>query len=403
MRTVSRRHFLAAAGLLAAPRIAVSQSNTKPLLAYIGTYSNPLGPEGSPGHGQGIYLFEIDRATAALTERALFPNPFNPSWLAFHPSRTYLYSGNETPSFEGRSGSVSAYAVDGATGQLSPINTVSSHGAGPAYVSVHPSGKFVLVANYAGGTIAVLPIGAQGELGAATDVHEDQGAIAGRRPTSGPPGSFALSGHDRPHAHMILPDAAGNFVFHADLGLDRIFIWKFDAEKGRLLPNSPDSVSVPAGDGPRHFVFHPNGRVFYSLQEESSTIVTYDYEPARGTLASRGTVSTLPKGFGGTNYTSEIAIAPGARYLYAANRLHDSIAWFAISRSGDLTLAGEEPTRGDYPRSFTIDPAGTFLFCCNQRGDAVTSFRIDPRTGALSFTGQYTPLGTPAMILFLNS
>ncbi len=278
MPPTSRRTFLAAAGLLAAPRIAAAQP---PLLAYVGSYSNPQGAEGSAGHGKGIYLFAIDRDTGALTERALFPNPNNPSWLAFHPSRTHLYAANETAAFEGaRSGSVSAYAIDASTGQLTLLNTVSSQGAGPAHLSVHPSGRYVLVANYAGGTVAVLPIGAQGELAPATDVHQDQGSIPSRRPTTAPPGSFAFSGHDRPHAHMIQSDPSGNFVLSADLGLDRILIWKFDAEKGRLSPNTPDSASLPAGDGPRHFVFHPNGRLLYSLQEESSTIVVFDYDHA---------------------------------------------------------------------------------------------------------------------------
>ncbi len=386
---------------MAAPRLLAAQP--RPLLAYVGSYSNPQGAEGSAGHGKGIYLFEIDRSSGALTERAVFPNPNNPSWLAFHRSRTHLYAANETAAFQDRSGSVSAYAVDASTGQLTLLNTVSSEGAGPAHLSVHPSGKYAFVANYAGGTVAVLPIGANGELAAASDVHQDQGTIAGKRPTTGPPGSFAFSGHDRPHAHMIESDAAGNFVLSADLGLDRLFIWKFDAEKGRLVPNTPDSVSLPPGDGPRHFVFHPNGRLVYCLTEEASTIVAFDYDPQRGTLAARQTVSSLPKGFAGTSYTSEIAIAPGARFLYAGNRLHDSIAWFAIDQAGALTLAGEEWTRGDYPRSFTIDPAGNFLFCCNQRGDAITSFRINRRTGALAFTGQYTGVGTPARVLFLNS
>ncbi len=401
MPPTSRRTFLAAAGLMAAPRISPAQS---PLLAYVGTYSNPQGAEGGAGHGKGIYLFAIDRASGALTERALFPNPNNPSWLAFHPSRTHLYAANETAAFEGaHSGSVSAYAIDASTGGLTLLNTVSSQGAGPAHLSVHPSGRYVLVANYAGGTVAVLPIGARGELAPATDVHQDQGSIPSRRPTTAPPGSFAFSGHDRPHAHMIQSDPSGNFVLSADLGLDRILIWKFDAEKGRLSPNTPDSASLPSGDGPRHFVFHPNGRLVYSLQEESSTIVVFDYDTQRGALAPRQTVSTLPKAFTGTSYTSEIAIAPGARFLYAGNRLHDSIAWFAIDRSGALTFAGEEWTRGDYPRSFTIDPSGNFLFCCNQRGDAIATFRINRRTGALAFTNQYTPVGTPARVLFLNS
>jgi len=159
---------------------------------------------------------------------------------------------------------------------------------------------------------------------------------------------------------------------------------------------------VPPGDGPRHFAFHPSGRWMYSIQEEGSTVITFDYDAATGRLTAKHTVSTLPKGFAGTNFTSEIAISPDARFVYAANRLHDTIAWFAIGASGTLTHGGEAPTRGDYPRSFTIDPAGSFLYSCNQRGDAIATFRIDKQTGALTFTGRYTPVGTPAVVVFLT-
>jgi len=321
--------------------------------------------------------------------------------LALHPSGRYLYSANEVSNFAGGSGSVSAYAVNGATGHLTLLNTVSSEGAGPAHMSVHPSGKYAMVANYAGGCVAVLPIRASGELGPATDVIHDHGTLGPEQPHSAPPGSFAISGHDKPHAHMIHADPAGRFVFSTDLALDRIFIWKFDAAAGKLIPNTPHSVSLPPGDGPRHFVFHPNGRWFYSLQEEGSTLVAFDYDPARGTLTEKQTLSSLPKGFVGTNFTSEVRVSPDGKFVYAANRLHDSIAWFPVTPSGTLTFAGEEWTRGDYPRSFTIDPAGNFLYCCNQRGDAITTFRVNRRTGALTFTGLYTPIGTPANVLFL--
>jgi 6-phosphogluconolactonase (cycloisomerase 2 family) len=284
---------------------------------------------------------------------------------------------------------------------LTLLNTVSSHGAGPAHLSVHPSGKYVLVANYAGGTVAVLPILARGELGAATEVKHDQGPVGPAHAASAPPGSFAISGHDAVHAHMIQADPSGRFVLAADLALDRILIWRFDAARGTLSANDPPWVALPPGDGPRHFVFHPNGRWLYSLQEESSTLVTFDYDAARGALAPKQTVSSLPKGFAGTNFTSELRISPDAHFLYAANRLHDSIAWFSIGEGGGLTFAGEEWTRGDYPRSFTIDPTGGFLYTCNQRSDAIACFRVNRQTGGLAFTGQYTPVGTPAIVVFL--
>jgi 6-phosphogluconolactonase len=378
-----------------------SRSNRR--LAYIASYSSPQGPEGSKGYGKGIYLFEMDPATGMLAQRDLFPNDSNPSWLAFDSSRTNLYSANETANYAGeKSGSVSAYAIDRPTGRLTLLNTESSHGASPCYVSVHPSGKHALVANYHGGTIAILPILAGGKLGPATDVKSSAGQPGPEHAKSAPPGSFAISGHDKSHAHMIVSDPSGRFVLSADLGLDRILVWKYDAAAGRLTPNDPPWVELPPGDGPRHFVFHPNGRWFYSLQEEASTLVLFDYDGAQGRLKARQTVSTLPQGFAGTDFTSEVLISQDARFVYAANRLHDTIAWFSIGPSGELTRGGEEWTRGDYPRSFSIDPSGAFLYSCNQRADAVASFRVNRQTGALTFTGQYTPVGTPAQVLFLT-
>jgi 6-phosphogluconolactonase (cycloisomerase 2 family) len=201
---------------------------------------------------------------------------------------------------------------------------------------------------------------------------------------------------------MIEADASGQFILASDLGLDQIRVWKFDVQKGLLAPHDPPSVALPAGDGPRHFVFHPKGRWFYSLQEEGSTIVLFDYDTKLGKLTARQTISTLPKGFTGTNFTSEILVSPDRKFLYAANRLHDTIAFFSIGEDGTLTYLGEEWTRGDYPRSFTIDPTGNFLYTCNQRSDAIAAFRIHRQTDALSFTGQYTPVGTPAIIVFLT-
>jgi 6-phosphogluconolactonase (cycloisomerase 2 family) len=406
----SRRSFLQAAAGAAAMSPALAwagqgspQSAPRRILMYVGTYSSPEGPEGARGRGQGIYVLELNSASGALTQREVIANDANPACLALHPSRAYLYSANEITHYDGGSaGSVSAYAVDRTTGHLTLLNTVSSEGAGPAHMSVHPSGKYALVANYAGGCVAVLPIHASGELGPATDVVHDQGALGPERAHSAPPGSFAISGHDKPHAHMIQADASGRFVFASDLGLDRIFIYKFDEKEGKLTPNDPDSVAFPPGDGPRHFAFHPGGRWFYSIQEEGSTLVAFDYDPSRGRLREKQTLSSLPKGFVGTNYTSEVMISADGKFLYAANRLHDSIARFPISATGTLTFAGEEWTRGDYPRSFNIDPTGNFLYCCNQRGDALTTFRVNRQTGALAFTGAYTPVGTPSSIVFLT-
>ena len=288
------------------------------------------------------------------------------------------------------------------TGNWSCSTPFASGGAGPTYVSVHPSGRFVLVANYFGGSVAVLPILADGRLGAATDIKNDAGKIGPTRATNAPPGSFAFSGHDRTHAHMIQADPSGRFVLHVDLGLDRIFVWKFDEQKGVLTPNDPPAVSLPPGDGPRHFHFHPNGRWFYSIQEEGSTIVLFDYDAATGRLASRQTISTLPPGFAGSNFCSEILVSADGRFVYAGNRLHDSIGIFSIGPDGDLAFVGEEWTRGNYPRSFNFDPTGQFLYCCNQRADNIAVFRVDRKTGGLDFTGHYAPVGNPSIIVFLD-
>ena len=344
--------------------------------------------------GAGIVLLEMDPATGALTERERFTARDNPSWLALDATRRTLYAANESAS------TVSAWAVDAATGRLTPLNTVSSGGDGPAHLSLHPAGGHVLVANYGGGTVAVLPVDSGGRLGEATDVQKGEGTVGPKRATSAPPGSLAISGHESAHAHMVQADPSGRFVLAADLGLDRILVWRFDAARGKLTPADPPSVALPPGDGPRHFAFHPNGRRLYSLQEEASTIVTFDYDDASGRLRQRQSISSLPAGFAGTNFTSEIAVGPGARFVYAANRLHDSVAWFGIDGDGALAFAGEEWTRGDYPRHFAFDPTGAYLYTSNQHGDAIAAFRADRATGALTFTGQYTPVAGVEMLLF---
>lgn len=318
-------------------------------------------------------------------------------------SGTRLYSANETDRVgEGKEGTVSAFAVRRPDGELELLNTVRSGGAGPTHVSVHPSGRFVLVANYFGGSVAVLPILRDGRLGPATDVKNDAGKVGPARASHAPPGSFAVSGHDRTHAHMIQADPSGRFVLHADLGLDKIFVWKFDERKGVLAPNEPPAVSLPPGDGPRHFHFHPNGRWLYSVQEEGSTITLFDYDAATGRLTARQTVSTLPPGFAGSNFCSGIQVSADGRFVYAGNRLHDSIGIFSVGANGTLKSVGEEWTRGSYPRSFNFDPTSRFCYCCNQRGDNITVFRVDGKTGGLNFTGHYAAVGNPSSIVFLD-
>jgi 6-phosphogluconolactonase (cycloisomerase 2 family) len=416
-RCLSRRSFLKTSSLLAAaaptvlatPGLAQTNGSAKPLMAYVGTFSSPLRDtlptqvDLPPGNGRGIHLFRVDRTTGALTPAGVHEMGTSPSCLVLNAAGTRLYSANETDRVgETKEGTVTAFAIDRDSGQLAALNTVRSGGAGPTYVSLHPSGRFLLVANYFGGSVAVLPILDDGRLGEPSDVKVDTGTVGPTRATNAPPGSFAFSGHDRTHAHMIQADPSGRFVLHVDLGLDLIYLWRFDDQKGLLTPSDPPSIALPPGDGPRHFHFHPNGRWFYSIQEEGSTVALFDYDPENGRLAHRQTLSSLPPGYAGSNFCSEIMVSADGRFVYAGNRLHDSIAVFSVGPDGTLSFVADEPTRGNYPRSFNVDPTGRFLYSCNQRADNLTTFRVDPKTGRLEFTGQYTPVGNPSIIVFLD-
>jgi 6-phosphogluconolactonase len=381
-----------------------------PLFAYVGTYTAPLRDvlptqvDLPPGNGRGIHIFRVDRATGSLSPAGVYAMGTSPSCVVLNRSGTRLYSANEMDRVGAeRSGTVSSFAVDRTDGNLKLLNTVPSGGAGPTYIALHRSGRFLFVANYFGGSVAVLPILEDGRLGPATDVKIDAGQIGPTRAANAPPGSFALSGHDRTHAHMIEADPSGNFVLHVDLALDKIFVWKFDASRGLLSPGDTPVVSLPPGDGPRHFHFHPNGHWLYSLQEEGSNIVLFDYDATTGRLSARQTISSLPPGFAGSNFCSEILVSADGRFVYAGNRLHDSLGIFAVATDGTLKFVGEEWTHGNYPRSFAFDPTGRFLYCCNQRGDNLAVFRVDRNTGSLAFTGQYVPVGNPSSIIFLDT
>ena len=409
---VSRRDLLTgalagAAAFAASGSVAGSAQGGKAnSLAYVGCYTP---------NGLGIYLFGVE-ADGDLNPIKVFttPNPSptsvsatNPSWLAFNPAKTHLYVANEIGNFNSTpAGAVSAFSVNQVDGELTFLNTVSSEGGGPAHLSVDPSGNYVLVSNYGGGNCAAIPILADGSLGSATDVQADVNTCApGLCPVgptiaaNAPPGSFARSGHDAPHAHMIETDPAGNFAIATDLGLDIVIIWTFDRTNGKLL--APKTFPTSPGAGPRHFAFHPNGVWFYLLNEESSTLAFMRYNSATGSLQLVDEISTLPEGFVGTNFTSEIMVSPNGSFIYAANRLHDTIAIFSIERGGHPELIDEEWTRGDYPRSFNIDPTGRYMYVCNQRSDAVTTFKVLGNGHGLRFANRYTPVGSPAAIIFL--
>ena len=344
--------------------------------AYVGTYTGK--------DSRGIYRLELDAASGELTSRGLAAESANPSFLAVHPTGKFLYAVNENGD-----GTVSAFALEASGGALTHLNHQSSRGGGPCHLSVDRRGKNVLVANYNTGSIAVLPIGADGRLGAATSTaqHEGSGPDKGRQ--------------EGPHAHWIAPDAAERFAITADLGLDRLLVYRFDADHGAITPNAPAFARSAPGAGPRHAAFHPDGRHLYVINELNSTVAAYDYDLERGTLSATQTLPTLPADFRGNSSTAEIAVDPSGRFLYGSNRGHDSIAAFAIdAKSGRLSALGIEPTRGKTPRNFAIDPSGSFLLAANQDSNTVVVFRIDPQTGRLAPTGHSAEVPMPVCVVF---
>jgi len=389
-----------------------AQAQTKsdsigPLMAYVGTFSSPLKDtlptqvDLPPGNGRGIHVFHVDRQSGALLPQGILELGNSPSCLALNAAGTRLYSANETERIgPDKVGSVSAFDIDQATGSLRWLNTEDVGSQGPTYVSLYPNGSFLFTANYFGGSVTVLPIEKNGKVGPKLQVLYDQGTIGPTVATNAPPGSFAFSGHDRTHAHMIQCDPSGKFVLHVDLALDKIFVSSFDPASGKLSLHR--DFALPPGDGPRHFHFHPNGKWLYSIQEEGSNVVLFDYDSQAGSLTARQTISTLPKGFQGSNFCSELLVSHDGKFVYAGNRLYDSIAIFAIQPDGQLQYVGEQWTRGNYPRSFTFDPTGNFLYCCNQRADNIAVFRVNRGTGQLDFTGHFAAVGNPSHIVFLD-
>jgi 6-phosphogluconolactonase (cycloisomerase 2 family) len=361
---------------------------------YVGTDKNPVAGR---ANGEGLCLFEMDDQTGALTFVKVAAKIRHSSWLCLHPTSAVLYTVHEAEDIE--HGLVSAYAMDRTTGDLTSLNTVSSHGIEPCHLSIDAQGKHLFVANYEDGSIAVLPVLSGGSLGEAVFTHRDAGEAGGMRSTTAPPGSFAISGHDGPHTHMIVADPSNRFVLHTDLGQDRIYTHRLESATGQL--EDATHISLPDGDGPRHLCFHANGTWVYSIQEEASTIAFFHFDPSRGTLSLQQTLSALPDRYKGTSFGSAILVNASGSTLYAANRLHNSIAVFSIGSSGMLSRIAETPTLGDYPNHFNLDPTGCFLYVGNHRSDQITSFRVDRETGKLTFTGDYTAIGSPACIVFV--
>lgn len=340
-------------------------------------------PAGVPflyvGGYRGLFVFRLDEPDGSLSAVAgPIGAEMNPSFLAVDPARRYLFAVNELDEVDGeKSGAVSAYRINPADGTLTFINRVSSKGAGPAHLIVDRTGRFVLVANYNGGTAAVLPIGQDGALGQAVS-------------------EVVFPGH-QPRSHQIVTDASNRFAFVANLGLDTVAQFAFDPETGRLTPHDPPAVSLPSGAGPRHLDFHPSWRFAYVINELSSTITALAYDPQKGTFSALSTVSTLPDGVSGRGNTcAEIQVAPSGKFVYGSNRGHDSIAIFAVdAESGALTAVGHQPTQGKTPRHFQLSPTGKLLLVANQDSDNIVAFRVDEATGALEPTGRVTEVPRP--------
>ena len=425
--TFSRRNLLKGAAALTAAAVVPEAFGQQPTGApsgtvwlYIGTYTGAPGAFAS--NGMGIYLCELNLSTGKLTVLRLVgpvvtmtaTNTASPSTLALDPTRTHLYAGNEY----GPPGAVSAYSINRLTGDLTLLNGQPTKGA-PAFVSVDHQGKYLFSAEYTGGWFEAFPILPGGSLGPEVFQQSDPTNDGVMHATDAPPGSFAISAHEAGgtgHPHQMEADPSNQWVLGPDAGQDRIYVWKLTP--GTVPPLTPAAipfVNVPPGDGPRHFAFHPNGIWMYSIQEEASTIMFWHFNPATGALSPQQIIPSVPPGFTGTNFTSEIRISADGAFVYGANRTSDTIGVFSIGHDGMLTQESHASTLGDYPRIFTIDPSGRFIAVGNQRADNVTTFSVNPGQGnpgedqgnagrgpgSLKFTGNYTPVGSPSGMVFL--
>jgi 6-phosphogluconolactonase len=351
------------------------------MFVYVGAYTRePFG------HGEGISVFQFDPASGEMSHVQTLDGILSPSFLTADPTRRHLYSVNEWDD-----GAVSAFARDSETGKLTTLNQQPTHGAAPCYVTMDTAGRYLLVANYAGDTVAVLPIAGDGSLEPASCVIRHQGS--GVNPDR----------QERPHPHMIAPTPDGRFVLVTDLGTDQIVTYELEAGTGQLVLNrrGPAFAEAEPGAGPRHFAFSPGGDTVYVLNELGSSLTAFDYDSNTGTLSARQTVSSLPSDYSGVNYCAHVVVAPDGRFVYGSNRGHDSIAiWPVDPDTRELGLASHQPSGGNWPRNFALDPTGGWLLAANEKSDTIVTFRRDAETGMLTPTGQVTKTASPVAILF---
>jgi len=357
--------------------IFASYARAADYFVYVGTYTSK--------DSEGIYAWRFHSETGKLSPVGMVAKTINPAFLAVHPNRHFLYAVNETAN-----GSVSAFAMDRATGKLTPLNTVSSRGPGPCHLTLDKTGRCLIIANYSGGSVAAFPVAKNGRLGDATSFFQHSGTVALPQRQGGP------------HAHAALASPDNRYALIADLGLDEVLVYRLNAAKASLTPNDPPFAKVAPGSGPRHLAFHPNGRLLYLLNEIKSTVAVFSYVAKRGELQEIQTVSALPKDFQGVTNAAEIVVHPSGKFLYSSNRGHDSIAVFAVDpKAGTLTLIEHVSTQGKVPRNFAIDPTGSYLFAANQNSDNVVLFRINRQTGRLMPTGEVLSAPRPTCVIFL--
>ncbi len=360
-------------------------------LVYVGTYTEQIRfgtGKVLHGKGEGIYRFRLDLQSGALEPVGITTGVANPSYLAFDATQRFLYAVNELKSFQDQpTGTVSAFAVDAASGALTFLNRQPTHGTDPCHVVVDRQRRHVFVANFMSGSVCVLKLRADGSLDAACDFVQHLGSgIDPARQTG-------------PHAHSVTLDKTGRYAFVPDLGLDKLLIYQFDATRGMLEPGVAPWIKLPPGAGPRHVALHPGGRFGYLINELNSTVAALAWDrKARGFRALQ-LVSTLPEKFDGENSGADIHVAASGRFVYASNRGHDSLAIHRIdARSGRLTYVGHAATQGRTPRSFCLDPTGRFALVANQDSDSIVTFRIDARSGTLTPTGHVAPVPTPVCV-----
>jgi 6-phosphogluconolactonase len=354
-------------------------------LVYFGTYTGPKS--------KGIYVSRLDSKTGKLTTPELVAEIENPTFLAVAPGEHFLYAVSEVDKIGNRdTGAVKGYAIDAKTGKLTPLNQQDSGGGGPCHLAVDATGKSLLVANYGGGSIAALPINADGTLGqAATTIQHTGSSVDKNRQTS-------------PHAHSIYPSPDNRFALTCDLGLDKVFAYRLDPKAAKLTDATPPFATVAPGAGPRHLIFSGDGKFVYVINEMGGTITVFSYNKATAAMTEVQTISTLPKDFTGTPSCAEIVLHPSGKFLYGSNRVHNSIALFAVDKkTGKLTFVEHQSVLGKKPRHITVDPSGQWLIAENQDSDSIIMYSIDTATGKIKPTGQTFTLGSPVCSVFVKA